>query len=166
LGTPSYLDQGPEDTSFGAPSPSPGATASGASRATDDLPGQPLDSVGALISDIAADLSTLIRQETELAKAELRQSATRTGKGAGMLGGAGLAGYFALLFLSIALWWLIGHWTGLGWSALIVAVIWGIVAAVLASTGRTELKRVRGMPRTVETAKQIPDAMKGNEDPR
>jgi hypothetical protein len=83
-----------------------------------------------------------------------------------MLGGAGLAGYFALLFLSIALWWLIGHWTGLGWSALIVAVLWGIAAAVLASTGRTELKRVRGMPRTVETAKQIPDAMKGNEDPR
>lgn len=132
----------------------------------DDLPGQPLSSVGDLISDIAENLSTLVRQETELAKAEIKQSATRAGKGAGMLGGAGVAGYFVLLFLSVALWWLIGHWLGLGWSALIVAGIWAVIAAVLASMGRTELKHVQGMPRTVETAKQIPDAMKGNEDPR
>jgi hypothetical protein len=145
------------------PPPRVGATDSGMG---DDLPGQPLSSVGDLISDIAADLSTLVRQETELAKAEIKQSATRAGKGAGMLGGAGVAGYFVLLFLSVALWWLIGHWLGLGWSALIVAGIWAVIAAVLASMGRSELKRVQGVPRTMETAKQIPDAMKGNEDSR
>jgi len=153
----------PLDATFGAPPPV-GETY--APRNDDDLPGEPLSSVGDLISDIATDLSTLVRQETELAKAELKQSATRAGKGAGMLGGAGLAGYFVLLFLSVALWWLIGHWVGLGWSALIVAVIWAIIAGVLASMGRSELKRVQGVPQTVETAKQIPDAMKGNEDPR
>lgn len=151
------------DVRAGAPAGAP----AGASRLDgDDLPGEPLGSVGDLISDIANDLSTLVRQETELAKAELKQSATRAGKGAGMLGGAGLAGYFVLLFLSVALWWLIGHYLGLGWSALIVAGVWAIIAAVLASMGRTELKHVQGVPRTVETAKQIPDAMKGNEDPR
>ena len=57
-----------------------------------------------------------MRQEVELAKAELRESATRAGKGAGMFGGAGLAGYFVLLFLSIAVWWGLGDHLGRGWS--------------------------------------------------
>ena len=121
-------------------------------------------SLGELISEVTQDLSTLLRQEMELAKAELQQSAARAGKGAGMLSGAAVAGYFVLLFLSIALWWAIGSATGLGWSALIVAVIWGIVAAVLVQKGRTELKNVRGLPKTSATVKKIPDALKGNED--
>ena len=120
-------------------------------------------SLGDLISEVTADLSTLMRQERELAKAELQQSASRAGKGAGMLGGAGIAGYFVLLFLSIALWWAIGSATGLGWSALIVAVIWGIIAAVLYTMGRNSLKEVRGIPKTTDTVKKIPDALKGNE---
>ena len=65
-------------------------------------------SLGDLISEVTQDLSTLMRQELELAKAELQQSASRAGKGAGMLGGAAVAGYFVLLFVSIALWWAIG----------------------------------------------------------
>ena len=56
-------------------------------------------SLGELISEVTGDLSTLMRQELELAKAELQQSASRAGKGAGMLGGAAVAGYFVLLFL-------------------------------------------------------------------
>ena len=101
-------------------------------------------SLGELISEVTEDLSTLMRQELELAKAELQQSASRAGKGAGMLGGAAVAGYFVLLFVSIALWWAIGSATGLGWSAVIVAVIWAIIAAVLAQVGRNSLKSVRG----------------------
>ena len=120
-------------------------------------------SLGELISEVTADLSTLMRQELELAKAELQQSASRAGKGAGMLGGAGVAGYFVLLFLSVALWWAIGSATGLGWSALIVAVIWGIIAAILYTMGRNSLKSVRGIPKTADTVKKIPDALKGNE---
>jgi len=120
-------------------------------------------SLGDLISEVTQDLSTLMRQELELAKAELQQSASRAGKGAGMLGGAAVAGYFVLLFLSLALWWAIGSATGLGWSALIVAVIWGIIAAVLASVGRKSLQAVRGLPKTADTVKRIPDALKGNE---
>ena len=120
-------------------------------------------SLGELISEVTGDLSTLMRQELELAKAEVQQSASRAGKGAGMLGGAAVAGYFVLLFLSIALWWAIGSATGLGWSALIVAVIWGIIAGVLAVTGRNSLKSVRGIPKTTSTVKKIPDALKGNE---
>ena len=120
-------------------------------------------SLGDLISEVTQDLSTLMRQELELAKAELQQSATRAGKGAGMLGGAAVAGYFVLLFASIALWWAIGAATGLGWSAVIVAVIWGIIGAVLAAAGRNSLRSVRGLPKTADTVKKIPDALKGNE---
>jgi len=124
-------------------------------------------SIGALVSDISSDLSTLMRQEIALAKAEVQQSAKDAGKGAGMLAGAGLAGHFALWFLSITLWmalmYLLDNWA---WSALIVAVLWGIIAAVLALMGRKQLKTVEGIPRTTESAKRVPDALKGNEDPR
>src|SRR6476619_1807553 len=92
-------------------------------------------SLGELISEVTEDLSTLMRQELELAKAELQQSASRAGRGVGMLGGARVAGYFVLLFVSIALWWAIVSAIGLGWSAAVVAVSWAIVAAVLAMVG-------------------------------
>ena len=120
-------------------------------------------SLGDLISEVTTDLSTLMRQELELAKAELQQTATRAGKGAGMLGGAAVAGYFVLLFVSIALWWAIGSATGLGWSAVIVAVIWGVIGAVLAAMGRKSLRSVHGLPTTADTVKKIPDALKGND---
>jgi hypothetical protein len=107
-----------------------------------------------------------MRQEIELAKAELKQSGTKAGKGGGMLAGAGVAGHFVLLFLSIALWYALGTLMGLGWSAVVVAIIWGIIAAVLASMGRKELKRIQGMPQTVETIQEIPPTLKPNGDNR
>ena len=123
-------------------------------------------SLGDLIGEVTKDLSTLMRQEVELAKAELTQSAQRAGRGAGMFGGAGFAVYMVLLFLTIALWWAIGSGTGLGWSALIVAAIWGVVGAVLFVLGRKELQSIRGLRRTSDSLKKIPDALKGNEDSR
>ena len=120
-------------------------------------------SVGELFSEVAEDLSTLMRQEVELAKAELRQSATRAGKGAGLLAGAGISGHMVLLFVSVAAWWGIGDATGHGWSALIVAAIWLIAAAVLGLMGRREISAVPGMPQTAQTVKRIPDAVRGNE---
>jgi hypothetical protein len=124
-----------------------------------------VSSIGALIGDVATDLSNLMRQEVALAKAEARESATRAGKGAGLLGGAGAAAFYAVLFLSVALWWALGDLLdSLGWSAVVVAVLWAVVAAILASMGRKKLKEVQGMSRTVETAKRVPDALKGNED--
>ncbi len=120
-------------------------------------------SVGELFSEIAEDLSTLMRREVELAKAELRQSATRAAKGAGLLAGAGISGHMVLLFASVAAWWGIGDATGHGWSALIVAAIWLISAAVLGLMGRREISAVRGVPQTAQTVKRIPDAVRGNE---
>jgi hypothetical protein len=121
-------------------------------------------SVGELFSEVAEDLSTLMRQEVELAKAELRQSATRAGKGAGLLAGAGVSGHMVLLFASVAAWWGLGDAVGHGWSALIVAAIWLMIAAVLGLMGRREISAVPGIPQTTQTVKQIPDAVRGNED--
>jgi hypothetical protein len=123
-------------------------------------------SLGDLLGEVTRDLSTLLRQEVELAKAELRQTTARAGKGAGMLAGAGVAGHFVLLFLSLALWYALGGLIGLGWSGVVVAVLWAIVAAILASRGRKELKSVRGLPRTAETIQEIPETLKPREEPR
>ncbi|MEC5182963.1 hypothetical protein RCH12_000406 [Cryobacterium sp. MP_3.1] len=123
-------------------------------------------SLGDLLSEVTRDVSTLMRQEVELAKAELRQSATRAGKGAGLLGGAGYAGHLTVLFLSFAAWWGLGHVIDIAWAAVIVAVVWGIVAAVLYSRGRKEMKTITGAPKTVDSLKQIPDALKRNEENR
>jgi hypothetical protein len=124
------------------------------------------NSLGELLGDVTRDLSTLMRQEVELAKVEAKQSATRAGRGGGLLAGAGVAGHFVLLFLSIALWYALGELMGLGWSAVVVAIIWGITAAVLAAKGRKELEAIKGMPQTAETLQEIPPALKPSEDHR
>lgn len=119
-------------------------------------------SLGELVGNVTRDLSTLMRQELALAQAELKAEAGKTGKAAGALGAAGLAGYFAVLFLSISLWWAVGDLIGNGWSALIVAALWGIVGAVLYSSGRKKLREVHPTPeRTVDTLKDVPSALKG-----
>jgi len=123
-------------------------------------------SIGELFSDVTKDVSLLIRQEIELAKAEARESATRAGKGAGLLSGAAVAAHLGLVFLSLAVWWAIGNEIGRGWAGLIVGVVYVAVAGVLYSVGRKELKAVKGMPQTAGTVKKIPDAMKGNEGVR
>jgi len=112
-------------------------------------------SVGELIGNISDDLSRLFRQEVELAKAEVRQEAAKAGKAAGMLGAAGFAGYLTVLLLSFALVFALGNVMDLGWSALVVALIWAIAGAVLYAAGRRKLKAVDPMPRrTVETIKE------------
>lgn len=121
-------------------------------------------SVGELLGEVTRDLSTLMRQEIALAKAEVSESAKRAGKGAGMLAGAGVAGHMVLLFLSIALWWALGSAIGRGWSAVVVAVVWAVVAAVLAVRGRTQLREVEGLPETADSVRKIPHALQGHEE--
>lgn len=122
-------------------------------------------SLGEIVSDISAGLSTLLHQEVELAKAEAKQSATQAGKTAGIFGGAAMAGWFTLLFLSLAVWeWLSSAMESRGWAAIVVMAVWAVVAAILAAMGRSNAKRIQGMQRTVETTKRVPDALKGHEE--
>ena len=112
-------------------------------------------SLGEIVGDITSDMSTLLRQEMDLAKTELKQEVAKIGKGAGMFGGAGVAGFFTLFFLSLALTYLLDDWMPIELAALIVAVLWGIVAAVLALTGRKEIKEANPqLPTTQQTLKE------------
>ena len=161
------MTTGPTDPTVapqGAPAaPPPGvppATPVGA--ADTDVENQ---SLGSLIGQVTSDLSTLFRQEVQLAKAELAQSAKNAGKGAGMFSGAAVAGHFVLLFLSLALaWGLNDLFDSEIWGFIVTALLWGVVAAVLASKGRSEIKKVEGAPQTAETVKKIPNALKGHEE--
>ena len=123
-------------------------------------------SLGDLLTEVTRDVSTLMRQEIALAKAEVTESAKRAGKGAGLFGGAGYAGAMAVLFLSIALWWGLGHLIDNGWSAVVVAVIWGIIALILYLRGKKELKTVKGAPQTIDSLKKFPETLKKNEENR
>jgi len=118
-------------------------------------------SVGELIGNISNDLSQLFRQEVELAKAEVKQEAAKAGKAAGMLGAAAFAGYLTVVLLSFALVFALSNVMDPGWAALIVAVIWGIVGAVLYANGRKKLKAVDPVPRrTVDTIKEDAEWLK------
>lgn len=121
-------------------------------------------SIGQIMGDVSKDVTTLLRQEVDLAKAELKQSTTRAGKGAGMLAGAGVAGLLFLVFLSVSAWWGLGLHVGNEWSGLIVAVIWAVVAGVLALVGKKELEKMKGLPQTADTVAKIPNALKGHEE--
>jgi uncharacterized membrane protein YqjE len=118
---------------------------------------QPVDdrSLGQVVSDLSSDLSTLMKQEVQLAKVELREEVGKVGKGAGMLGGAGFAGWFVLLFLSLALTFLLDNWLPIEAAALITAGVWAVVAAVLALVGRKELQQANPqLPQTQQTLKE------------
>ncbi len=146
---------------YGAPT---GATAMG-TPSTGASTGGDSPSIGQLFGEVSKDISTLMRQEVALAKAEVTQSAKQASKGAGMFAGAGYAGHLTVLFLSFAAAWALGDW----WEApalgfLVIAVLWAIVAAVLALRGKKEMKEVQGIPKTTETVKKIPDALQGNEE--
>ena len=123
-------------------------------------------SLGDLLGEVSRDISTLMRQEVTLAKAELKESATKSAKGAGLMGAAGYGALMAVFFLSVALWWWLGTLIGGGWAAVIVAVLWAIIAAILFVVGRGQFAQVEGAPQTVDTLKEIPEKLKRNEENR
>jgi len=163
-GTPQgYAEPAPQN--YAAEHP-PGQPVSGNIATPTTAEGRPAvegTSVGDLIGEVTRDLSTLMRQELELAKVEMKSEAKKAGQGAGMFGAAGFAGYMVLLFLSIALWWALAHLVGHSWSALIVAILWGVIGAVAFVMGRKKFREVNPKPeRTVDTLQQVPGALKPN----
>jgi MFS family permease len=112
--------------------------------------------VGDLVKQLATQTSTLVRQELDLAKAELSEKGRVAGQGAGMLGGGAVVGLLAggalTACLILALDRAVADWL----AALIVAVVLGAVAAVLAMRGRDRVKQATPpVPeQTVETFKE------------
>ncbi|GAA2404073.1 phage holin family protein [Streptomyces glaucosporus] len=124
---------------------------------TTERPGREREdaSIGELLSAVTSDAQKLLRQEIELAKAEVREEATKAGKAAGMYGGAGFAGYMTALFASLALVFALANVMDWGWAALIVTVLWAVPALVLYMKGRSRMREVSPKPeRTVQTLKE------------
>lgn len=112
--------------------------------------------VGELLSELAEQTSTLVRQELALARAELVEKGRHAGIGAGLIGGSGALALFAFGALTAALILLLDLAMA-GWlAALIVAVAYGAVAAVLALRGRREIEASTPVvpEQTVETLKE------------
>jgi uncharacterized membrane protein YqjE len=132
-----------------------GAQAAGAAQAA-DVEQEPRErSIAELVKDLAGQTSTLVRQEIQLAQAEITQKGKVAGRGAGMLVAAALFALLALgaftAFLIAVLDTFMATWL----AALIVTVLWAIVAAVLASAGRKALQQATPpAPQTVETVKE------------
>ncbi|MEW2586934.1 phage holin family protein [Streptomyces virginiae] len=118
-------------------------------------PGATEPSLGDLIGEIGQDLSQLVRDEIELAKAEIKQESTKAGKAVGMLGGAGYAGHAVLLFGSLTVVFALANVMDPAWAALIVTALWAVVGGVLYAMGRKRLRTVNLKPeQTVATLKE------------
>ena len=114
----------------------------------------PEKSLGELVADMTSSLTTIFRKEIDLAKVELKEEATRAGKGAGMLGGAALAGWLAVVMLSFALAYLLDEVMHPALAFLLVAVVWTAVAAGLQARGRRQLKETPVLPETKRSLKE------------
>jgi len=126
-----------------------------AQRAAPTEPKQADKSLGELVAEMSAELSSLMRAEVQLAKVELKEEVTKAGKAGGMFGAGAVTGYFALLFASLALAWLLDQVMPTSLAFFLVAVLYGVAAAVLISRGKAEMKNVDPVPRqTVETLKE------------
>jgi uncharacterized membrane protein YqjE len=122
-------------------------------------PGGPPDvkerSVGDLLKELSTETSTLVRKEMELARAELQEQGRRAGKGAGLLGGAGVVALLALGSLTATVIALLDTAMKTWLAALIVTAVWGVIAGVLALQGRNKLQEATPpAPQTVETVKE------------
>ena len=98
--------------------------------------------VADLVKDLGEQTATLVRQELELARAELTQKGKTAGIGAGMFGGAGLFGFFAFAALTTAIIAALALAFDEVWpAALIVAAVYGAIAGVLALTGKNKVQQ-------------------------
>jgi uncharacterized membrane protein YqjE len=112
--------------------------------------------IGELLKQLSEETTTLVRQELDLAKAEVAQKGQQAGKGIGMFGGAGVVGFLGLgaltAFFVLLLDGAMPNWA----AALVVAVVYGAIAGVLALQGRNKVRQA-GTPipeQTVETIKE------------
>jgi uncharacterized membrane protein YqjE len=113
------------------------------------------ESLGDLFSRLTGDLSKLMRDEVELAKVELKETAKEAGTAGASIGVAGVLGLLSLLLLSFAAAWGLAEVVPEGVAFLIVGAAYGIVAVGLLAFGRQRLKAVRPVPeQTVETLKE------------
>ncbi|MGY1773413.1 phage holin family protein [Blastococcus sp. SYSU D00813] len=116
-------------------------------------------SIGTLVQSAMADVSTLIRSEIELAKAEIGRSAKKAGVGVALFAVAGVLLAFAGIYLFVAIAEAIAEGLPRWLSYLIVTVFLALLAGLAAFVGLRMLKKIDKPERTLESLKELPDVM-------
>jgi len=123
---------------------------------------KPERTLGQLVSDASRDLSSIVRAEVALAKAEVKVEARTAALGGAMFAVAGVVAFLALILLLVAAAYGLVALGLSPWLAfLIVAVVLLVLAAVLALVGKSRLSRLGAPERTVRTAKETVATLKG-----
>lgn len=117
--------------------------------------------LGQLVADATQDISTIVRSEIALAKAEVTAEAKIAGRGAGMLAGAAFVGLLGLIFLFHTLANVLAVWLPLWAGYLITTVVLFVLAAILGLVGKNSMSKVKPKPeRTIKNAQETIEAIK------
>jgi protein-S-isoprenylcysteine O-methyltransferase Ste14 len=121
----------------------------------------PERTIGQLVADATHDVSTIVRSEIALAKAEITTEAKTAGKGAALFGAAAFVGLLGLIFLFHTIALVIHIWLPISASYGITTALLFLVAGVLVLVGRTSLKKMKGKPeRTIKNAQETIETLK------
>jgi polyferredoxin len=117
--------------------------------------------LGQLVADATEDISTIVRNEIALAKAELTTDAKKAGKGAGLLAGAAFVALLGVIFLFHTIAQVLDLWLPLWAGYAITTALLFVIAAILGLIGKSALSKVKGKPeRTIKNAQQTIDTIK------
>lgn len=119
------------------------------------------DSIGTLISNASEQVSTLVRGEIELAKAEVIGEAKKGAVGGGLLGVAGVIALYSSFFLFFAVAEMLSIWMDRGWAFLIVFLIMIALAGILALVGVKSLKKIRAPKKTIDSVNELKNLRPG-----
>lgn len=111
-------------------------------------------SIAEMVSGVVENLQNIVRAEVQLAKTEAKEEAKTAGKAAGMLGAGAVLGFYALGLLLMTIVWILDTWMPNWLAALIVTVVVGAIAAVLALKGKSQIQEMHPMSETVESVKE------------
>ncbi len=112
-------------------------------------------SLSELVSEVTGEIATLFRKEVELARVETSEQVSRAAKAGGMLGAAAVIGFLDLILFSFAAAWALSEIVPEGVAFLIVAVVFAVVAGVLAMAGKKRIANINPVPnQTVQTVKE------------
>lgn len=113
------------------------------------------DSLGSIVSGIVEDLQHIVRGEVQLAKTELKEEAGQMGKGAGMAGAGAFIGLVGFIFLMLGVTYLLNTWMRMWIAAGIVGLVLIIIAAILASSGKSKIQEANLKPeQTIDSLKE------------